>query len=176
MAPLARTVHTMKRSMLQTPGTGLLRTRRSRGAQLLEFAITLPIFLFMLLFSLDMGRMVFLSGVVHDAAFTSARAGAQVGAAGTNASGASRTAFYEAVDAIPGSKNEDATFQVVSSNECTSSGRDEDTFVEVRVSYKVRFITPGLNSMLGVMSDRDNGDGSWTLPATGVARCEIVRS
>jgi Flp pilus assembly protein TadG len=175
-----RTVEGMKCSMLRTErsttGSARGRRRRTRGAQLLEFAITLPLFLFMLMFSLDLGRMVFMSGLIHDAAFTSARAGAQIGGAGSATTGASRKAFNEVVSNY-GWKGTDATYKVVSGATCAKAANSADNFVAVDVSYKVFFITPGLNSLLGVLRGGPTAsDGSWTLKATGLARCEITKS
>lgn len=152
--------------------------RGRRGAQLIEFAITLPLFLMMLLFALDMGRIVFLSGVLHDAAFTSARAGAQVGGGVTNVTGVqsntSQVAFEEAMEAIPGnSVSEFKPVQVVTGQTCSRQTGHKDNYVTVNVSHDVDFITPGLNSLLNIFQGQGN---SWELDAVGVARCEVTRS
>lgn len=153
---------------------------RPRGAQLVEFALVLPIFLFLILFSIDMGRMVFYSGVVHDAAFTSARAGAQVGAAGSSAKGASRDAYFDAISQVPGNGDADtiATFSVERGASCDRSPTSPNRFVQVRGTLSVEFITPGMRTLLTIGGNGERFDdlGAWTLPATGIARCEVVRS
>lgn len=159
--------------MISSPKRQLRRKRR--GAQLLEFAITLPLFLMMLLFSLDLGRIVFLSGVLHDATFTSARAGAQVGGAKTGVAGntdVSRKAYEEAMRAIPGTQQTSGTFNVRTGATCSRTPGNTNNYVTVEATRTVSFITPGLNSMLGMFQD---SKGGYQLRATGVARCEVAK-
>ena len=163
--------------------TSLLRTyhRRGwrRGVELLEFALIIPFLFFLVCFSIDMGNMVFLSGLIHDAAFVSARTGAQFGEAGTSATGPggqgatgpSYNAFANAAASLPGGLSEVQSYTVVSpttaNGDCASSGTNQ--YVTVRVSFHMNFITPGLYTMLSLYSS------GFTLNATGVARCEVVR-
>lgn len=176
-APAGRadTVITMATpSALDRSGPVRLRRGRSgrRGTQILEFALLLPLFLFMLLFSIDMGRMVLISGAVHDAAFVAARAGAQVGDTGPNPGGASARAFASAVEIVPGAEQSRASVLEV-------SGACQEPYnlnVRVKVSYRVQFITPGLTTLLGMVNgERRAPEGDWILPAVGIARCEVVR-
>jgi Flp pilus assembly protein TadG len=169
----ARTVPAMPaKSLLRSRHTG--SRRRSRGTQLLEFAIALPLFLFILMFSLDLGRLVFTSGLVHDAAFTSARAGAQLGAAGDGSSGASRRAFDEVISNYGWDEN-DAAFAVETGRTCTKAINSDDNFVTVRADYKMNFLTPGLYEAVGMVSDSLTKDGHFMIEAVGIARCEITR-
>lgn len=147
------------------------RFHKKRGSGLLEFALVLPLFLMLVCFVVDMGRMTFYSAVVHDAAFSAARAGAQVGTAGSASSGASRTAFNNAVDsAIPGGSSSIQNFVITSGAPCAATGTD--AYVTVKGSVNVSLVTPGLYALLNVTSS----NSTWALNASSAARCEVVRS
>lgn len=153
-----------------------LHCRRRRGRRatvLIEFMMILPLFLFLTLFAVDMGRMILVAGAMNDAAYVSARAGAQRGAAGDPQTGASRTAFERAVSAIPGaSSTENTEFRIVQGS-CTN----ENSYIVIEVVQEVDFITPGLGSLLG-MVDRSEGSDigrSWALHSRGAVLCEVVR-
>ncbi len=152
------------------------RRNRRRGVEMLEFAILLPIFIFILMFTIDMGNVIFLSGTLHDAVFVAARSGAQVGAGcyndpvGGDCAGPSRNAFNQALAGIPGVRQSYVnSFAVTEGATCTNV--PGGNYVVVRASYRVHFITPGLFSLINVATA---GHG-WSLSATGVARCEVVR-
>ena len=51
----------------QRSGAGLSRVRRA--STMIEFALILPMFMFLLLFSMDMGHLVLMKGAMEDATF-----------------------------------------------------------------------------------------------------------
>lgn len=156
---------------------------------MIEFAFILPIFMFLLLFTIDMGQVILMSGAMQDATFSAARAGAQVGGASVDArtgttvcgrtgacsSGSTYRTFARAADQIPFAATKSATkLSIRSGGVCTTTGAD--SHVGIDVTYNVRLLTPGLNSMLGLMNGTNGGkDADWAMKATAVARCEIVR-
>jgi hypothetical protein len=147
------------------------RRPRRRGTVFLEFAMIMPLFLFLVLFSIDMGRMVLVAGAMNDAAYVSARSGAQLGGAGSPVDGPSRRAFDRAVQSIPGAGADNVDFLIIDGS-CTTS----QSYITIEASQNVRFITPGLTSLLGMW----DGDGrgateGWELSARGSVLCEIVR-
>lgn len=163
----------------RTPARTLARnarvtSRRRRGAQMLEFAIVLPIVLFMLTFMLDMGRMVLISGVLQDATQVAARSGAQVGGAGSPTTGPAREALDQSLDDYPGVEAETThSFVIESGERCRTTGTNRH--VAIQVNYPVDFITPGLTMFLNMMDGEDRApEGAWLLRATAVSRCEIV--
>jgi Flp pilus assembly protein TadG len=157
----------------------MFKSRRKIGAALLEFAFVLPMFLFMITFAIDMGRMTFISAVLQDSAFTSARAGAQVGGAGSATTGESRKAFDSAVALLPtGQQGRISGFKVATGATCvkeapTTSTRPDNRYVTIKIKYTVPLITPGLRKLLDATAPNE---GPWQLGATGIARCEVVRS
>ena len=155
--------------------TTAVRRRRRRATVLLEFMLILPLFLFMTVFAVDMGRMILISGALNDAAYVSARAGAQRGDAGNVENGPARNAFDRAAQMIPGANmTENAEFRIVQGR-CT----DANSYVVIEVVQQVDFITPGLGRLLGLMA-RDPGavpdtSTGWALRSRGAVLCEVVR-
>lgn len=145
--------------------------KRRRGSVMIEFALVIPAFLFLIMFSIDMGRAVFYSGVLHDAVQQAARTGAQVGMAGTDRAGPARSAFDRAVDAAPGmSVDRVASFRVVSGTVC-------GTYVTIRAEYRMPLVTPGLARLAAMAGgSRQPGFNEVLLGATSVARCEVTRT
>lgn len=149
------------------------RRRRGRATVLLEFMMILPLFMFMTLFAVDMGRMILVAGAMNDAAYVSARAGAQRGYAGDPQNGPARNAFNRAVDAIPGtSSGADADFTIVRGT-CNTA----NSYIVVEVTQDVDFITPGLGLLLGIVdrSERPGLGPTWQLYSRGAVLCEVVR-
>ena len=161
-----------------------------RAATMIEFAFVLPIFMFLLLFTIDMGQVILMSGAMQDATFSAARAGAQIGGASYDArtgtavcassgrcsAGSTYRTFQRAVEQIPfASQNTVKGMSIRHGGTCATRGAN--AYVEVRTSYAVRLATPGLNAMLDVVkgSSASGGDGAWAMSATGLARCEVVR-
>lgn len=186
------TAHAGRRIAVGSLGTVARRRRRGplgRAATLLEFTMVIPIFIFMMLFSVDMGMLMLTSGAVNDAAFSAARAGAQAGGGGYDPSSqgfvcgngpcagsvSSEAAFDSAMQAPLSEEiwtyDEDG-FRIVSGAECRNGG--EDAYVTVTLPYRVNMFTPGLAAMLGMVNEGSAGD-EFKLVATGVARCEIYR-
>lgn len=150
----------------------MTRPHRRRGSQMLEFTLLMPIFMILILFTFDMGRLVMINTALHDAAQSAARAGAQIGGANLENSAISLKAFDDTA-AAPGSVL-DATKvigrQVTTGNYCTASGPDR--FVTFQATYKFTFLTPLLKDLVGIGSDFDNG---FVISASAVSRCEVVK-
>lgn len=160
-----------------------------RAATMIEFAFILPIFMFLLLFTIDMGQVILMSGAMQDATFSAVRAGAQVGGASYDArtgvaacqatgpctTGSTYRTFKKATSQIPfAATNTVKGMSILSGGKCATTGAN--AFVSVRTDYSVKLITPGLNAMLGMIDGATTaGDPAWQLHATAVARCEVVR-
>lgn len=187
----ATTTHSAKRCLTRY-GTN---NRGRRAVEMLEFALLMPIFLFLVLFSIDMGVVVMQDGIIHDAAFVGARADAQVGG-GQYGYQSAYSAVQDQLKWVPalgsGASNAEicipgvpgcspgATQYVpptVGYSYCSSAPgpNGEGTYIEVQLTVPVRLLTPGLNGLLLLIDPGANGPGNvWSLSATGVARCEIV--
>jgi Flp pilus assembly protein TadG len=147
-----------------------VRTSRRRASQLLEFAIVLPFFMLMLVLVVDMGRLVVVRTALHDAAYTSARAAAQVGGADLDGSRISRQIFFEQVAASPLLDTTNVSDFTAAPARCSVTNR----MVTVRASYTFDFLTPGLYSLVSAGAGNTTR-GGWTLDAVGVGRCEVIR-
>jgi Flp pilus assembly protein TadG len=155
---------------VRMPARGNLRRR---GAAMLEFAIVLPVMLFLLLFTLDVGRTLLVQSVVQDSAFAAARAAAQIG----ETSGA-ESVFSSSLALMPaaidtevlrissGTGRAGASAQSAGQTECSI----ERPYVYVYAQVRVPLFTPGLGALIGAA--RQEG---WTLSASAVARCEVAR-
>jgi Flp pilus assembly protein TadG len=148
------------------------RTQRTRkpGTVLLEFALVLPLFIFFTLFSLDMGRMALVNGALSDAAYISARSGAQLGVATASAT---QSSFTAAAASIPSAGGSTPRVTVIKGN-CTNAS----PYIVVEAEKDVSFITPGLSSLLNIFAA--NGGSvdttqAWTLKAKGTVLCEVIR-
>ena len=168
--------------------------RRARGATMLEFVLILPLMLFTILFTVDMGRVILVNGAMHDAAYSAARAGAQVGGGGLHyqsgnnvcqnntvcpeGSGAvARRAFNAAVEVMPGATMSELapTVRVVTGSVCSASPvHAGNAYVTVSATYSTRLLTPGLAQALAITGG-DIQSGRWQSEVVAVARCEIVR-
>lgn len=174
---------------------GGLRRRRSRAATMMEFVLILPLMLFVVLFTVDMGNVILVNGAMQDAAYSAARAGAQVGggsltpdgrypcgqgASGTSCTqGASYEAFRSSVANVPGytSKQLSAvSMQIATGGRCAANATAarSDNHVTIRVAYNQKLLTPGL-SVLMDWSGSDMEDGAWKMAAVASSRCEVVR-
>lgn len=163
-----------------------LRQRRRRGGILLEFVLSVPFALLLVLLTIDVGRLILVNTALQDAVAVSARTGARQGIVGANPAGAgipclgpqvmfgtnpSYDAFCEAARNIPGATV--VGFQINrptgsqgASRVCTQPSQ---IYVEVEARAQVQLLTPGLKALT-------NGavlpDG---VRAVGVARCEVAR-
>jgi Flp pilus assembly protein TadG len=152
---------------------GLRRSRK--GVEIIEFAFVLPAILFILLFAIDMGRNIFVAGSLQDAAYISARTGAQVGGACVGSPGCNTSAahnvFYQSLGAIPGAVPASAVWKVTSGGTCTLAAADPtNSYVTITVTYPEKLVTPGLATALQIVTG-----GSPKVTAVGIARCEVVR-
>jgi len=157
-----------------------LNLHRRRGAQMLEFVLLLPLTLGVVLFSIDMGRIILLSGQVQDAANVAARTGAQLGGACVNPTtgaaspsctntGPAADSFFNTLEQGIGS-TEGATITVDSGGICRMLGQP-DSHVTVTAQHPVNLIFPGFQQLLNLTES----DDQWVISATAVARCEVVR-
>lgn len=163
-----------------------------RAATMIEFALVFPIFIFMIVFSIDMGLMMLTAGSMSDTAFSAARAGAQSGGGAYNPVTRSTecdTACTPSSNTVTRQVVEDAeavfplgsvrSFNVTDTR-VTSGGRCSDSgpnsFVRVELPYRISFLTPGLTAMVAVAdgSSPEQYEGT-NMRAVGVARCEITR-
>ena len=150
-------------------------TRSRKGVELIEFAIALPAILFILLFAIDMGQNIFIAGSLQDAAYISARTGAQVGGACIGSAGCSTSAshnvFYQSIGAIPGAVPSSATWSVTTGATCTLSATDPaNAYVTITATYPEKLVTPGLATALSIFTG-----AAPKVTAVGIARCEVVR-
>lgn len=156
---------------------------------MLEFALILPIFMFMLIFAIDMGHLVLMSGAMQDATFSAARTGAQVGGAGIDASGSGSVvcangqpckvgstynSLKDTAAQIPGAGNLDKlTMKVMKGAVCKDGVNDH---VQISSTFQTQLLTPGLGPLLNMMGGNGENWDTWTLSATAIARCEVIRS
>jgi len=166
----------LQRTATPAPPVGMLRqrniSRHRKGVEMIEFAIVLPALIFMLLFSVDMGRNIFVGGQLQDAASISARDAAQVGGAAVGST--AYTTFYDALSSIPGVTPSEGTWTVIDGQYCGLPSGNTNTspseYVVIKVTYPEKTITPGLGAILRFFTG-----SSPQLVAVGVARCEVVR-
>jgi Flp pilus assembly protein TadG len=143
--------------------------RWRRGAQMLEFAMLLPIFVLLIVFTFDMGRLVLTTVALQDAVQTAARAGAQVGGADIGGLRSSERAFQETVAAAPAlDPAKVLSTSTPNGARCTIAGSSR--FVAYSAEYDFSFLTPGLYQLVSAAMP-----GDFSIAATGVSRCEVVR-
>jgi Flp pilus assembly protein TadG len=141
--------------------------RKSRASVMVEFALILPLFVFLALFAVEAGRLMLVRAELQDATQQAARAGAQVGGGAVRVSGEvwSVRAFNSALE--NSSMNLDpatSTFVVVAGSRCSTS----DRFVTVRATTTPPpSILPGLYTLIGAANP------NWSLNATSTALCEV---
>ena len=152
---------------------------------MLEFVLLLPFALFLITFSVDMGRVVMVSTGLHDSVSVAARAGARQGTVGTTRSVPSNAcanavylpqdtvynAFCQSVSSMPGFVSNSFDILTPTSAECQRDVNPLSSrmFVTVRATAEVNYITPGLGQLIGIIT----GSGM-TITQTGVARCEVA--
>ena len=164
-----------------------MRTRhgRQRAAIILEFVLVLPLILALLVFSVDIGRMVMARMSLHDVVSTAARAGARQGYSGTDSPGGALCAksftgnptydsFCNSVNAGSLMGGVQATRMWITSPTPGGGYCDRATagalFVTAHATADMRFITPGLRELL-----TGELDAEAVLEETAVARCENAR-
>lgn len=151
------------------PAPGLRRTRHRRGTQMLEFALLMPFFFVLILFTFDVGRFVLTSTALHDAAYTASRAGAQVGGGNLENSRTALAAFEDTARLNPMLGNGSLTGELRSGATCTAAGPDR--FVTVRGTYRMQLLSTGMLFFLGGVIP-----SSVDVTSVAVSRCEVVRS
>lgn len=169
----------------------LIPTRRPRnggrrGVTMLEFVLTLPILMYIIMLILDMGMVIVANGTMQDAAYAAARAGAQVGGASysqaTNSfpcgaksaecrTGASYNALTATLAQSPSGRASNPRMAITSGGICTTSS---DTYVTTKVTYDHKLMTPGLAKLIGWSGGVADGS-AWKMTTTGTSRCEVVR-
>lgn len=180
---------TKRRSRLRAAGT------KSRAATMMEFVLILPLMIFVVLFTVDMGNVILVNGAMQDAAYSAARAGAQVGGGSltpqgtypcgttqtstTCRQGASWSAFSSALKAIPGHTSNqitDARMQIVTGGRCAARATTarSDNHVTVKVAYNQKLVTPALSTLMS-WSGANIDKGAWKISVTASSRCEVVR-
>lgn len=166
-----------------------------RGSAMVEFVLMLPILVFSIMFIVDMGQVILVNGAMQDVAYSTARAGAQVGGGsltasgqfpcGTRttafgcASGASYTAFQASVKNAPGYANNNVVspqMRLLSGGRCVANTTRSraDNHVTAQVRYQQKLVTPGLAQLLSA-SGANIKSGRWEMTVTASSRCEVVR-
>lgn len=155
------------------------RSGHPRAVVMLEFAMILPLILFILILAIDFARMTLTASAVNEITFSTARKIAQQGGA-VNADEANiiyqqylsqgqtsgAVIFSGTQSGDPGT----ASFSVQPSNGILcQSGSD---YVTVTVDYEFRWLTP----MVGGFSNwlAGTGNDGYNMKSTASARCEIV--
>lgn len=137
--------------------------KRSKATVLFEFALIMPFFFIFIAIMVDVSRIMITQNAAQDAAFSAARAGAQIGAGDAliteQARAAADSAFSTSLAARQGWV--ETPFLNVTDN-CSNPN---DPYFSVTLDYSIRPILPslaGLNSTL-------------YLQTGATSRCEIVR-
>jgi Flp pilus assembly protein TadG len=168
---------------------------------MLEFAMVIPFMLFILAFSIDMGRMVFAANAAQQAVSQAARQSAVFGAAGIDGTIASTTgetraavvsscnatpsqckmalyAMNTALAETPGGRMLENWALTVSDDPANKLGRvctASAPSVRVKLSYDINWLTPGMYSLLGIVGG--SGDDAplekQSLATSATARCEV---
>jgi Flp pilus assembly protein TadG len=139
---------------------------------MLEFVILLPVLVFIMVFTIDIGHIIFLANALQDATYASARTGAQIGGAcvaSCPANSAAQTTFDQVVSGIPGHPPlSTVTWTPKTGLLCSATGANSE--VSIKTSLPITFVTPGMYTLIHSVLGRVPA-----LSATGVARCEVSR-
>lgn len=147
------------------------RRNRSRGGVFIEFLLILPMFLLFVLMCFDMGRMILNKGILQDATYSAARAGAQQGGASSGTDVSERT-FTQAMNTVTLGRGSDLNMVVVTGNVCRISG--PDSFVQLDTTYRMPFVTPGIGAVFAGFGSANVNANGYLLRGSGAARCEVV--
>lgn len=163
------------------------RTKRNKGTVLLEFAMILPMFLFLILFSVDMGRYLLIAGALGDATYVGTRAVAQTATLNSNGVNVGETSFNNAISTIPFLNGEStdpnspgrAKFQVLGTG--NSAALPENTcrvggslYVVGRGTVSVNLLTPGIGVLFGLSGQSVSGN-TIEVEQRAQLRCEVLR-
>lgn len=141
------------------------RARKTRGTVLLEFALIMPFVFIFIAMMVDVARIYLVRNAAQDAAFASARAGAQVGYWGAldSTEGPSIQAAQDAFNASLLARQGWADLGNLEPPDPCSPANGFDFTTTVQYS-----INPILPSLVGLPT-------TLNLQTVGVSRCEIVR-
>lgn len=123
------------------------RRHPSAGQALVEFALTVPIFVFLLVGLIDLGRLVYINNALAQGAREGARWGAVQGRSQTSA-GRTSIATYtaEMLTAVP---SPTVTVTCQDRNLNTVATCTSDDFLTVQVSSQVSLLTPVIAGLVG---------------------------
>jgi Flp pilus assembly protein TadG len=176
-----------------------MRKRRRRASVMLEFALVLPFMLYMLAFTLDMGRMIYASHAAQTAITDAARQSAVFGAAGGDGNSdadplidraaviatcnASTTncrmalhATQQALASTPGGKMLTSWTLSVAEDAALKLGRvctSATPAVKLRLAYDVNWLTPGMDKLLSIGNESAAVLGPQSFSASATMRCEV---
>lgn len=149
-----------------------------------EFALLLPLVVFLIGFTIDMGRLVGLSSTLHDATAVAARAGARQGFAGTVPGGTpcpdgmafrgtnpSYEAFCGTFLKIPGTQLRSVRIESPRGvdGSCDRNLGEDGLYVRVVATAHLDYITPGMETIVAATQ------GGRDITTRGIARCEVAR-
>lgn len=152
---------------------------KKRGTALLEFMLIFPAFIILILFTVDMGRLILLSSALSDSTHVATRAVAQHGFVGSAAQNNGNAAFQSTIQSFGlfgGSSVSSPTFTVADTNACRRGGSGSAAFVKGTGEVSIDLVTPGLGLLLGGIGGGGGVDGEINLKEEALLRCEITRS
>lgn len=154
-------------SSRRTPASRRTRTRR-RGAILLEFMMVLPMFLLLMVLTVDLGHLMFVYGATEDATYSAARAAAQAGGAST---GQAQTRFNTSIASLPAINASASSLNLID-GECRI-----DPIIKVEGSVTIKTITPGLDALFTLVSGKSatTGLNGFTVKTQAIVLCEVTQ-
>jgi hypothetical protein len=120
---------------------------RSRGQALVEFALAIPMFLFIVFGFIDLGRLAYINNALAQGAREGSRWGSVLGRTSSLASIETR-----AVDSLTGVPNPDPDAQCVDGNKNLSDTCGVGDVLVVQIDSDVTLITPVLSQIVGPQS------------------------
>jgi Flp pilus assembly protein TadG len=176
------------------------RARRTRATAMLEFALILPLMLFMLAFCIDVGRMMYAQHAAQQALADAARQAAVTGAAGSSGNSSEsvpgtrqlaidtceaspdscKMALYAlrtALSEVPGGRAVKSWTLRVSTDQALGFGTRCSAVtpsVKLDLAYRIDWLMPGMNALLSVGSERtEEAPADQPLATAAIARCEV---
>lgn len=101
--------------------------RKEKGQALIEFVLILPVFLLILFVVIDFGRLFYEKVELENR-------------------------FEESIEVLKKHKNYEEAFRVLNEgqmNEATLEVNDEDSYMKIKTTLHLSFLTPGLDQILG---------------------------